>query len=894
HENHTNPHTELPTYPFQHQRFWISPTRTAGAKGSDHAFLDTAVPLADAGGVLLTGSFGLATHPWLADHAVAGTVLLPGASMVEMALHAAQQVGCSQVDEITLSEPLPVPSSGSVQVQVQIAAPDESGRRTFTLHSRREDGTDLPWTRHAEGALSTEAGTVPATPVHRPESAEPVDVGAGYARLDGRGYEYGPAFRGLRSLWRHGEAVHAEVALPEELHEDAARFSLHPALLDAVLHAALLAGTHDAEPGRTLLPFAWSGVRLHAVGATSLRIRVSPVGEDAVALEMTDAAGGPVASVERLDLRPVAVERLRELHPPQGGGLYGVEWVGLTAPQGAEPGRWAVLGRTTWRPHPDCPAFAELSALRGADAEPEAVFVLLDADVDPGSDTAPPEAVHAACEATLRLLRDWIAEESSEGVRLVLTTRRSAPGALRAPLHALARTTAAENPAHPITLLTLDDVSTPQHIAAALATGEPEIGLDGGRITAPRLTPLAAGDDASPAWDPDGTVLVTGGTGALGRLIATHLVRRHGMRHLLLVSRSGPGAEGAAELRDELTALGATATIAACDITDPAAVDRLLASVPGDRPLTAVVHTAGVLDDALTANLTDRQLHAVLTPKVDAAHHLLRAARRHPLGALVLFSSVTATLPSPGQANYAAANAYLDALATSDGQPTATIAWGLWDQPTGMTSHMSRADVARMARSGISALDTEDGLALFDRAISRAPGHTVAARLNPGAFRNASAPEDVPAVLRRLVRVPPRRAAGGLQAASPGDSFTERLAGLSPEERRGEALRLVRLHAATVLGHASPEQVDAQQAFKELGFDSLTAVELRNRLSDAVGRRLPTTLVFDHPTPTAVAAFLVDEQTVVNPADGRRRGAEDADDPIVVVGMACRYPGDVT
>ncbi|MCZ7432820.1 type I polyketide synthase [Streptomyces sp. WMMC1477] len=889
-------HPPLPTYPFQHQRFWISPTRTASAGGRDHSFLDAAVPLADAGGVLLTGSFGLSTHPWLADHAVVGTVLLPGASMVEMALHAAQQVGCSQVDEITLSEPLPVPSSGSVQVQVQIAAPDESGRRTFTLHSRSEGGTDLPWTRHAEGVLSTEAGAAPAAPVHRPESADPVDVGAGYARLDGRGYGYGPAFRGLRGLWRHGEVVHADVALPEELHEEAARFSLHPALLDAVLHAALLAGEGEGEPGRTLLPFAWSGVRLHAVGATSLRIRVAPVGEDAVALEMTDPAGGPVASVERLDLRPAAVERLRELQAPQGGGLYGVEWAGLTAPQDTGPGRWAVLGRTTWRPRPGCPAFAELSALGGADSEPEAVFALLDADAtaDPSSDAAAPEAVHAACEATLRLLRDWIAEESSEGVRLVLTTRRSTPDALRAPLHALARTTAAENPNHPITLLTLDDTATPQHIAAALATGEPELGLDGGRITAPRLTPLAVSDHAAPEWDPDGTVLVTGGTGALGRLVATHLARRHGMRHLLLASRSGPGAEGAAELRDELAALGATATIAACDIADPAAVDRLLASVPGDRPLTAVVHTAGVLDDALTANLTDRQLHTVLTPKVDAAHHLLRAARHHPLKALVLFSSVTATLPSPGQANYAAANAYLDALAMSDGPSTATIAWGLWDQPTGMTTHMSRADVARMARSGVSALETEDGLALFDRAISHGPGHTVAARLNPGAFRNASAPEDVPAVLRRLVRVPPRRAAGGLQPTSPGGSFAERLAGLSPEERKKEALRLVRTHAATVLGHASPEQVDTQQAFKELGFDSLTAVELRNRLSEAVGRRLPTTLVFDHPTPTAVAAFLIDEQTVVKPAVGRRRGAEDADDPIVVVGMACRYPGDVT
>jgi acyl transferase domain-containing protein/NADPH:quinone reductase-like Zn-dependent oxidoreductase/acyl carrier protein len=349
-----------------------------------------------------------------------------------------------------------------------------------------------------------------------------------------------------------------------------------------------------------------------------------------------------------------------------------------------------------------------------------------------------------------------------------------------------------------------------------------------------------------PVLDPGGTVLVTGGTGVLGGLVARHLVAEHGVRHLVLAGRRPRQAE---RLQAELLELGADVTLAACDVTDRGAVADLLAGIPAQHPLVGVVHAAGVLDDGVIGSLSPEQLAGVLRPKADAAWHLHELTAHLDLSLFALFSSAAATTGNAGQGNYAAANAFLDALAEHRhhrGLAATSLAWGLWAERSAMTGHLGDVDLHRVSRAGIVALAARQGLALFDTAITSGRPALVPMRLD------LRGDHDVPALFRSLVRSrPPRRT-----AVATGESFATRLMALSADDRHDAVLELVRVHVASVLGHTSPDLVDAGRAFKETGFDSLTAVEFRNLLQTAVGRQLPATLVFDHPTPDALAAHL--------------------------------------
>jgi NADP-dependent 3-hydroxy acid dehydrogenase YdfG/acyl carrier protein len=352
-------------------------------------------------------------------------------------------------------------------------------------------------------------------------------------------------------------------------------------------------------------------------------------------------------------------------------------------------------------------------------------------------------------------------------------------------------------------------------------------------------------------------VLVTGGTGGIGSLLARHLVAEHEVRSLVLVSRQGRAAEGAQALEAELVGLGAQVTVAACDVADREQLAGLLEQVPGEHPLTGVVHTAGALDDGVVEALTPERVDRVLAPKVDGAWHLHELTKHMDLPAFVLFSSVAGTFGGAGQGNYAAANAFVDALASHRqalGLAGTSMAWGLWAQSSAMTSHLREGDRARIARLGLLPLSAEEGLGLFDAARGTGEALLVAARLDTAGLRAQGRAGEVPALMRGLIRVPSR---SGETAA--GGSLVRRLAGVPEGERERVVLELVRSQAATVLGHASLQNIHPQQAFKDVGFDSLAAVELRNRLSTATGLRLPATLVFDHPNPTALGRHLLDQ-----------------------------------
>ncbi|MDN3360144.1 type I polyketide synthase, partial [Actinomadura sp. DC4] len=859
----------LPTYPFQRTRYWLEAAGTAvgdvasaGLDDAGHPLLGASVAPADGAGLLLTGVLSLRTHPWLADHMVMDTVLLPGTAFVELARHAGEWLGYGELDELTLDAPLTVAEDGATRVQVVVSAPEEDGRRPVGVYSRPADGADgearRPWTCHATGRLAAgdDAYETWAPAAWPPKDAEPVETDGVYERLTGLGYQYGPRFQGLRAAWRDGDDLYAEVALPDGVDIDG--FGVHPALLDAALHTAVLG--LDVEDAGVRLPFAWNGVRLHGTGGGALRVRMSVTGPDTVSLAVNDPSGAPVASVRSLTLRPVRPDRLRAARARRHDSLFELTWVPVPVSPARDAGPWAVLGcaggleeaGVPVRTHPD------LDALK-AGGPPETVLACCPAD---GTGDAAARA-HAAADRTLTLVQRWLADDDLTGARLVILTRGAVttghepvdPAA--AAVWGLVRSAQAENPGR-LVLLDLDGgEGCGPALTAALGLGEPQLAIRDGEPYAPRLTRVAdAGGAGDAPFDPDGTVLITGGTGLIGGLAARHLVAEHGVRHLLLASRRGNDAGGAAELVAGLTGLGARVTVAACDLADRSAARSLLAGVPAAHPLTAVIHAAGVLDDGIVPALTTDRLDTVMRPKVDAAWHLHELTKDLPLSRFVLFSSVAGVIGSPGQANYAAANAFLDALAHhrhAEGRPATTLAWGLWREASGMTAHLDQADLARATRSGIAPLTSEQGLSLLDTALADARPALVPTRLAVAALRAQGDSALVSPVLRGLVHT----------AASPGagaaTGWADRLATVLDEERPGLLLDLVRDQMRIVLGHASVAAVDLDRGFLDLGFDSLTAVEFRNRVNAATGLRLPATLLFDHPTPSALAEHLLGE-----------------------------------
>ncbi|KJS52455.1 hypothetical protein VM98_31330, partial [Streptomyces rubellomurinus subsp. indigoferus] len=616
-------------------------------------------------------------------------------------------------------------------------------------------------------------------------------------------------------------------------------------------------------------------------GGTSLR------------LDAVDPDGTPVVSARSLIVRPVqqaAIDGTQRGDARQS--LYAVEWtpveVGGAAAGAATVGAAAVVRIGAGRAHPDLAALEQALA-EGAEA-PQAVVATISVPGGPA-----PVAARAVVAEALALVQGRLASERLGEARLVVLTRGAvsvageAADVAQAAVWGLLRSAQSE---HPGRFVLVDADGSDAEVSdwgAVLAADEPQLALRGGKLFAPRLAKAPAGGPAV-RFDADGTVLVTGGTGGLGAVVARHLVAAHGVRDLLLLSRSGAAAEGATALVAELAELGAVAEVVACDVADRAQLAAVLGGLA--KPLTAVVHAAGVVDDGVVEALTAGQVERVLRPKLEAAWHLHELTAGSELTAFVLFSSVAALIGSPGQGNYAAANAALDALAATRraaGLPATSLAWGLWGEVGGMGAQLGEADLARLERTGVGALSQERGLDLFDLALGSEAALLAPVRLDPAALRSQARAGLLPALLRGLAPVPARRVASG-------GSLAQRLAGVERSERERIVLDAVREQVAAVLGHASAAAVDTERAFKDLGFDSLSAVELRNRLTQATGVRLPATLIFDHPTPAAVARLILGEVGGLAEAPKRaarpRRAA--ADEPLAIVGMSCRYPGGVT
>ncbi|MEV0430985.1 SDR family NAD(P)-dependent oxidoreductase, partial [Micromonospora sp. NPDC050495] len=1206
----TSAPVDLPTYPFQRQRYWlhapttISQASDLGQTAAEHPLLAAAIELPDQQGHLFTGRLTLDGQPWLADHAVTGTVLLPGTAYVDLALHAGHHTGHPHLDDLTIEAPLTLDPDSDLQLHVEVGPEHGDGRRPITIHTHQDD----TWTRHATGTLTRIA------PAHEPDTdtawpptgATPIDLTDFYDTLATTGLHYGPTFHGVHTAWRHGDTRYADIHLPDD--QDTAGYGIHPALLDAALHPIAATATE------LKLPFTWAGVTLHATDARHLRVRLQPVGDDALRLDATDPAGAPVVTVGTLTVRPLPAGHLGDDRSLRDS-LFQLDWKPTAPPAGEYPAIEVL----------DLVAARQL--LAGGGPLPEVVVVAAPASDDPDL----PAAAHAAGAELIGLLQAWSADDRGHDGRLVVLTRgavaayagEDVPDLAASVLWGLVRAAQAEHPGRFVLVDHDGGPASRDALAGAVASGEPQLAVRQGALLVPRLgrpragaalvapaagrwrlavaaegtytgltlapaealpdvpgpgevrvavraaglnfrdamvalgtypgtaelgseaagvvtavgtgvSDLAVGDrvmglftgaltqvadvdrrflaPVPPGWsdvaaasapvafvtayyalrdladvragesllvhaaaggvgtaavqlarlwqvelygtaspgkwaalagqgltgarvassrdtgfeaafraatggrgvdvvlnalagefvdaslrllapngrfvemgktdvrdaaqvaaghrgvryrafdvaeagpdriqeilaelsalfaagrlrplpvaardvrlapaalrelgqgrtvgklavtvprrlragdgrplDPDGTVLVTGGTGTLGGLVATHLVRTGQATRLVLASRGGATAPGAGELVERLRDLGATVTVVGCDTADPVAVADLVAGIPAAQPLTAVVHAAGGLDDATIGSLTPARWHAVLRPKVDAAWHLHRATAHLDLAAFVLFSSAAGALGNPGQGNYAAGNAFLDALAhhrAARGLPAVSLAWGPWAQRSGLTGGLDERSTDRMAR-GLRPLATEEALRLFDEGLAGAQPHLVPVAVDLAGLRRQAAGAALPAVLADLVRAPARRAAAALDG---GPSLRDRLAALDDAGRRDHLLEVVRGQAAAVLGHDSPAGVAPGRPFKELGFDSLTAVELRNRLNTATGLRLPATLVFDHPTPEALVRFLAAElgggaPLPVTPAGAAAVGP---DEPVAIVGMACRYPG---
>ncbi|MET8851707.1 type I polyketide synthase [Amycolatopsis sp. NPDC004625] len=838
---------DLPTYAFDHQHYWLRLGESAkdavslGLVGADHPLLGAVVPLPQSDGLVFTSRLSLQSHPWLAGHAIGGVVLIPGTVYVDLALRAGDELGFGVLEELVIEAPLVLAERGGVRVQVAVSGPNETGSRAVDVFSMREDGDD--WTRHATGLLGASTSREPSRfdfAAWPPAGAEPIDVENFYADLTERGYAYSGAFQGMRAVWRRGTGDHtevfAEVALPEDHREDAGKFGLHPALLDAALHTNAFANPGDE---RSVLPFAWNGLVLHAVGASALRVRVAPGGPDALTFQAADETGGLVVTMDSLVSREVSTEQLETAAGDERDSLFQVDWVDVPAPESVATDHVEVL---------------------------EAV----------GGD---------ALDLTSRVLEGvqaWL-ESAADGARLVVVTRgavREVTDPAGAAVWGLVRAAQAENPGRIILADTDGDVP----LGAVLATGEPQVALHNNTFSVPRLA-RATGEAPDAVFRPEGTVLLTGGTGSLGALVAKHLVARHGVRRLVLASRRGVAAD---DVLAELTEQGADVTVVACDVSDRDQVAALLAE---HRP-TGVVHLAGLLDDGVIPALNRERLAGVFAPKVDAVRHLDELSRDSDLDAFVVFSSAAALMGSAGQGNYAAANAFLDGLMAgrrAAGLPGVSLAWGLWEQADGLTAHLSATDQARMSRGGVLAMTPAEALGSFDIGLAAEQPLLVPIKLDLKTLRGAG---EVPHLLRGLVRASRRVARA---AAASGGGLVQKLAGKPAEEQEAVLLGIIQAEAAAVLGFAAPELAQGTKGFSDLGFDSLTAVELRNRLSAATSVKLPATLVFDYPTPVALARHLREElgETVSGAPVTPVTTAADAGEPIAIVGMACRLPGGV-
>jgi acyl transferase domain-containing protein/acyl-CoA synthetase (AMP-forming)/AMP-acid ligase II/thioesterase domain-containing protein len=763
----------LPTYPFTKRRFWLADRHSIPAKRTTPITKTLSIP-GTGQHIAHTTLSPSTTQPWLLDHRIAGESLIPGTLLLSLATALAHEAGVPIVSELTITRTIPI-TDGDLELQlVLLAAPDRSGARPVEIYLREGD----TWLSHASGRCLPLAETSPPTSRNTArtppssvsassssESSSLPDIGtlgaawppleAKIVALDGfyEGSGYGPAFQGVTAAWRNGNTVYAEVQLPGKA---GSWPGPHPALLDAALHPARLLIEVDDRPR---IPFIWSDVHCFAPTAvvTSARVCITALGPDRLCVDVADNTGRPLIEVGALTVRIL----------PQA--LYRPIWVPLATPAEGDGPAPVVL---------------------------DAIFL----------HAVTPAEVHDHVFSVAKRLTALV----SGTTRVVITTNSAA-------VTGLARVAVAEYPGQ-VSVVHLDEgPGSPDMLPAAIraAANHSEIQVVNGEMGTPRLTRVTANNNAAGPKLSQGTVLITGGTGALGRLLARHLVEAYGVKHLLLISRRPA----------EVVIQGAEVTSRAADAADRVALADLIAAA--DPPVIAVVHAAGIIDDGPIEALTRERADAVLRPKVDAAWNLHELTT--DLVAFVLCSSASGLLGNPGQGAYAAGNAFLDDLARrrrAAGQPALSLTWG----PLALDGGMP------IGRSRLRPLTPVEVTAAFDAGL----------RSNEPIL----APVNVTNIMR------PTAAATAIARGPSAASLAATLRYLPAEELITTLITVVRDEVAAELGQPDPTTIDVRAPFTDQGLDSVSSIQLRTRLVAATGVPMPATVVFDHPTPTALATWL--------------------------------------
>ncbi len=864
---------DLPTYAFQRRRHWFEagpgPVLSA-VSGTGHALLGAGGAIADSTWTAFSSSISSSAPPWVREHRVGAELLLPGAAMLEM-MHAA--AACSgpgaALGGVVFSVPLVIPERGERRVQVTL---DRSSGRA-RIYSQEPGGET--WTPHAEGQLLATAAEPTAQPLPPRGAAEvPLDIAALYEELAARGLRYGRSFQALRGAWivRDPElTLWAELVLPEEVASSASHYGLHPALLDAALQSVAIVmqvGDPTSE-GSQYLPFAVQRFDLWRAGAASLwaQIRLESRSEELLraAITLFDPQGLAVGRLEGLELR-----RVSAIAPPRAPQVeqlaFQLGWDRVEAPVGV-PRRLGLLAAGAFSPPTTGPGALPRVERQEDAAGLDGLVVVWESD--PGEETS--AAAHRMARQGLAQLQ---AAVRSPGAPLIWVTRGAlstkpseAPCLAPSVLVGLARSARNERPELRLSLVDVPVDARPEDWEgwlSRLPAGEPELALRDGQLWAPRLV-RASASTASTADLEHGTTLLTGGFGALGREVARWLVRDQRVRQLLITSRRGLSTEDDRSLVQELSDQGATVTVASVDAADRSALAALLLAIPRAHPLVGVVHTAGVLDDGLLDALTEERLARVLKPKVDGAWNLHTLTQGQDLRLFVVFSSAAGILGAPGQGNYAAANAFLDALAQhrrAAGLPGLSIAWGPW-AGRGMAAQLGAVERVRLERQGFRALRPEQGLALLAKAVAQPSPLMIAMDLDAAGLQRAvdASGVMVPPLYRRLLRAP--------ASAATSLVLRQRLLALDPPHRLEPLLEAVRAEVAHALGLASKDDVKPSDAFRDLGIDSLSAVQLRNRLATLTGTSLPAAVVFEHPSALAMTEVLLEQLQGALPAPPR-------------------------
>ncbi|MDM0053599.1 type I polyketide synthase [Variovorax sp. J22R115] len=891
-------------------------SRAAGAPG-DHPLLGASLDLAASRDLCFESCVGRESPLFLQDHCVFEEAVLPASAYLEIAAAAACTVFASDavvLENISFERAMRLPARQARTVQT-VLRPDAADpeRFAFEIHSRGMDVAGAGWLRHSAGTLRRSApGDAPGGPQDPArfldDPGTEVDVQALYRGCRDRGIGLGPRFQALGRVWRRGDTALGEIALPRPVLHGAGAYRLHPVLLDAALQVigGVYAGRDDSD---VYLPVALDRLVVHRRGGSAgwSRVRVEPIGGTderslRVDVEWVAADGQRVAAIDGLHLKRIERGQWQVAAATAGFAdwLYEVDWQPDTterapAADRRAPQRWLILAppRSALADAlqrevaaagdlasvvPPAAAEALPADFTGLLAGPDAPARIVDLwPTDPAAADDPHEATRLGCEAALQLVQAVARAGTAWPAEVWFVTRDAQPvgerpalaGLLQAPVTGLAKVAALEHPELRIVCVDLDadDGSDAQDAARALhaeicraAGGETQVALRRGQRHVARLARHAPRAPRRPVViRPDASYLVTGGQRGLGLETARWLVGR-GARSVVLLGRSDAAAEIATQLA-ELRRGGAVVLPMQADVSDAAQLARVFADIDARLPpLAGIVHAAGVLDDGIVAQLTIERLRCVLAPKLLGAWHLHCLTRERRLDFFVMYSSLASLFGSPGQGNYVAANAFLDALAhhrRAHGLPALAINWGAWSEIGAAVRHRVEQ---RTKAQGMGSIAPAQGMSILEHLLAGTSPQVGVAPIDWPTFAGRAGTGQAPAFFARFAAGRPRatplgaRPVGADAPAAALDLGLE-LAAAAPAQRCERLAAHVRAQVAGVL-RLAVEEIDTGRPLNRIGLDSLMAVELRNRLRAQLGLDVPLVRFMEETSIRGLAADL--------------------------------------